>query len=858
MYVIYTSGSTGKPKGVCIQNYNVNNLIVGMRKIMDFTKVKNFACLATCCFDMFVFELWGSLLNGLNVVLADEDEQKIPPLLNKMCMNNSVDVLQTTPSRLKLLFDNDEDECLKNIKHLFIGGEPVNNTIFERLLEYKNIRIHHMYGPTETTVWSTHKLIKNIDDITIGNPISNTKIYILNGEKVVPKNNVGEICISGDGVGLGYLDKPRITSQSFVQDIFNVNYTMYRTGDYGYINNNNELVYVGRSDAQVKINGYRVELTEIENIILNYPEISNSVVAKKSINNQDILCGYVISNKEINISDLKRYLQEKLPIYMVPKYIMQIDKFPYTQNGKIDRKSMPIPKIEDDKEIIIGARNDVDVKLIAEISKNLELTNISIDKNLFEIGLDSLLAINLSVYILNEFGIQISVNTIFNNPTIEKISDKIIIHPDFKENIVDYSSLNDILSIKKSKIERVKLQDYYDVSDNQRQIYLACKNASKDSLLYNVSGAIYFNQNINVEILRNSLLTLLNRHEAFKTSFDIKEDKIVQIINDDISFNIDIESIENTKEYINKDKSINVQKLLNEFIKQFDLKAAPLIRFKIVIIKDQVIVLIDSHHMICDGSSLNILVQELGRLYSGENLPEIKLTYKDYSAWKNISSRNNHKEEEFWLKQFKEEVPLLNLPTEKKRPLKRTFEGSLYSIKIENELFDDIRKIAKQYNTTPNILMLCAYYVLLYKYTGQKDFVVGTPISGRNIPELKYIIGVFINMLPIRLKIDSKLSFAQLLDNLKDICSNCYNNQNYQLENLANKIPNIREKSRNFLFDTLFIYQSNNYTNINFETLQGKVIRANTRTSKYDISLEEGERIEKILASIREKEESKQ
>jgi acyl carrier protein len=401
-----------------------------------------------------------------------------------------------------------------------------------------------MYGPTETTVWSTHKLIKSLDDITIGNPISNTDIYILNGDKLMPKNNEGEICIGGDGVGRGYLGKSKRTNLKYVQNIFKPKGKMYRTGDYGYINNNNELVYVGRSDGQVKINGYRVELTEIENIILKYPGINNAVVAKKSINTQDILCGYIISDKEININDLKKHLQELLPIYMVPKYIIQMEEFPYTQNGKIDRKSMPIPKLEDSQEVIVGARNDVDVKLISEITKTLELSNISIDKNLFEIGLDSLLAINLSVYVLNEFGVQISVNSIFNNPTIEQISDLIVNNPSFKGDLNDYiQSFNDLLSIKKSRIEKVKSQDYYEVSDNQRQIYLACQNSPKDSLLYNISGAIEFTQNINIEILKNSLLTLLNRHEAFRTSFDIKDEKIVQIIDDNVSFNIELEKI---------------------------------------------------------------------------------------------------------------------------------------------------------------------------------------------------------------------------------------------------------------------------------------------------------------------------
>ena len=844
LYVIYTSGSTGQPKGVSIKNYNVHNFIVGMQNIIDFSTVKSFVCLATCCFDMFVFELWGSLLNGLNMILADENEQKIPPLINKMCIKNKVDILQTTPSRLKLLLDNNETECLNEIKHIFIGGEHVPDYIFEELLKYPNITVHHMYGPTETTVWSTHKLITNTNKITIGKPIANTQVYILNDGRLAPRGAEGTIYIAGDGVGNGYLNRSKLTNSVFVPNVFDKTHTsfMYDTGDIGLINEYNELVYIGRADGQVKINGYRVELNEIENLVLSCEGIANAVVVKKIINNTDMLCCYYIEKELVDINEVKRILQGKLPIYMVPKFFVKMDEFPYTNNGKIDRKNMPMPKLDVSNELIVAARNDIDVKLISSICNSLEIDKLSIDKNLFEVGLDSLLAINLSVRIYNEFNVELGVNDIFNNPTVKAISD--IIDNKINKNTSNDLDLKAILNNKKAVIEKAKQAEYYPISNSQRRIYLTCKN-NENSVLYNVSGVIKFDSIVNVEILRNSLLALLNRNESFRTYFELYENDIVQRIAEDVDFSIDEKDLQELpedkkKEYIEPNGEINTDNIMKDFIKPFDLKKAPLVRFKIIKNKDRVYVLIDSHHIICDGTSLNILANDLMKLYDGENLPELKLTYKDYSVWEQTRdySKEYKKQEEFWLKQFEGELPLLNLPLVKSRPAIKSYKGAIYKYTIDTELFEKIKKCANEFNTTPNIILLCCYYILLYKYTNQKDIIIGMPISGRTLLELNNIVGVFINTLPIRFNINSKDTLKDTLNRLKDICSKWYSNQEYSLEDLASKLTNIRDNSRNFLFDTMFIYQSNNYTELRSDYLKCEVIRPNNNTSKYDISVE--------------------
>ena len=399
LYVIYTSGSTGIPKGVSIQHKNVHNFILGMQQEINFSEINSLVSVATVCFDMFVFELWCSLLNGLTLVLANENEQKLPYLLNKLCCENKVDIFQTTPSRFNLLFDNNETECFKYIKHILVGGEFVPKTLFNKFKEYSNINIHHMYGPTETTVWSTHKHITNTNNITIGKPIANTQVYILDSNNsICPIGVAGEIYISGDGVGNGYLNNLELTNKSFIPNPFIPNTLMYKTGDIGFFNADGEITYVSRCDHQIKIRGYRIELDEIENTIHNFPNILNCVVCKKELNkNHEVLCAYYTEKNTVNIDELKRHLQSKLPIYMIPQYYTVLPDFPYTPNGKIDRKNLPLPKqhISNKTQHII--RNEFDNKLINILQIILESNSITINDNLFDLGMDSLTAINLSV-----------------------------------------------------------------------------------------------------------------------------------------------------------------------------------------------------------------------------------------------------------------------------------------------------------------------------------------------------------------------------------------------------------------------------------------------------------------------------
>jgi amino acid adenylation domain-containing protein len=363
-YVIYTSGSTGKPKGVMIEHKSVINFFNGVVNLIDFTEGKKILALTTISFDIFVLETLLALTRGLTIVLADENEQRNPKLLSELIINNDIEMLQMTPSRMQLLVNHDRDlKCLRNLKEIMIGGETFPQVLFENIKKYTNAKIYNMYGPTETTVWSTVSDLTMKNSIDIGKPITNTQIYIVDeNNNIVPKGFEGELCIGGAGLARGYLKRPKLTADKFISNPFVPGERIYKTGDLARWLPDGNIEYLGRMDNQVKIRGYRVELGEIESHLLKYKSIKQAVVtANNGKENVAYLCAFFTTDEEMEISDLRNYLSESLPDYMVPSYFIRLDSLPQTPNGKVDRNNLPNPEtllgIERDQEVIGCKRN---------------------------------------------------------------------------------------------------------------------------------------------------------------------------------------------------------------------------------------------------------------------------------------------------------------------------------------------------------------------------------------------------------------------------------------------------------------------------------------------------------------------
>lgn len=448
-YIMYTSGSTGTPKAVTIQHYNVLNFVKSMQERLNYTPSTDNKVLSvtTVCFDIFVFELFPTLLSGLTLVIADELESRSPKLLSDIIKNHKITKILTTPSRIELLFsDSSYLNSLSTIKEFLLGGEPLPNTLLRKLQEHTKANIYDLYGPTETTVYSTFKDVTTSNFITVGKPINNTQIYILNdNHHLQPIGLVGEICIGGDGVGLGYYLNNEKTASAFVPNPYG-NDIIYKTGDLGYLQANGELVCLGRKDHQVKIRGYRVELDDISNNILTFGGIEKCVVVDKTDSyGKKYLCAYLVSKQEIDIIELKKYLVDILPHYMIPSYFVTIDKIPLTLNHKVDRKALPEPNFKkiNSSSKYVKPSTKIEKDLCNIFETCLSVSKIGIENDIFDYHIDSLDIIRVQTKML-EYNYKLNTQDFYQARTIQNLAQLIKNKSHQKENQINSSYLSNV------------------------------------------------------------------------------------------------------------------------------------------------------------------------------------------------------------------------------------------------------------------------------------------------------------------------------------------------------------------------------------------------------------------------------
>lgn len=422
IYLIYTSGSTGKPKGVMLKHKNITNFLLGTKKIIDFNQDKTMVSVTTICFDIFVLEFWGSLTSGMSLVIANELEQNSSKDLNEICKKYSVNMIQTTPSRFSTFMqDNKNIYFLKNMSDIMVGGESISYPLLKNMLNLTKANIYNMYGPTETAVWSTIKKLSLNQNITIGKPIANTKCFILNKNmNLLPHNVPGELYIGGDGLSDGYLNRKELTNEKFVVSPFDNKELIYNTNDLAYINDNEEIVHLGRTDFQVKIRGYRIELSEIENKIISLPEISNAVVVADE--NQKYLICYYTCKSSISEAYLSNYLLKELPHYMVPAYYYKLDSFPLTPNGKLDRKKLPKPEVK--KQKIEKYKTKTEKLIYDVVSDILQKKDLDINTPFITLGLDSLGIIQAQTKLL-QYNYVLNTQDFYKFNTIKSLAENI-------------------------------------------------------------------------------------------------------------------------------------------------------------------------------------------------------------------------------------------------------------------------------------------------------------------------------------------------------------------------------------------------------------------------------------------------
>ncbi|MCP5104830.1 MAG: AMP-binding protein, partial [bacterium] len=634
--------------------------------------------------------------------------------------------------------------------------------------------------------------------------------------KLAPVGGVGELYIAGDGVARGYLNNPELTAEKFIENPLVPGERVYRTGDLARWTGDGNIEYLGRADRQVKIRGYRVEPGEIETRLLNHDNVKEAVVtAKEGKSGDTYLCAYLVPTETAvpDVPRLRDYLSRTLPDHMIPSYFVTLEKIPLTANGKIDGKALPEPEIA-----VSGRRiaptGKVEEKL-AEIWSgilDIDYDLIGIDNNFFELGGHSLKATVLTAKIHKEFDVRVPLEEVFHTPTIRELA----------QYVADRST-SGTGEETFTAIEAAENRSFYPLTSAQKGLYVQ-QQKEKESTTYNILQVEALDIDADLAGIERTIRELIERHESLRTSFFEYRLKPVQKIHDHVDFNAEYYDL-------NKEKNRIPDDIVKDFVRPFDLSLPPLMRAGFIKTQEgKHLLIMDMHHIITDGVSFGIFYRDFLRLYRGEQLPPLRLQYRDYSAWQN----RRGEQAAYWLNVFKGKIPVLSMPTDYKRPEVKSFEGDHFYFEIKEPLKGALNRSAKEHEATLFMLLLAAYYVLLSKYSNQEDIVVGSPVTGRRHEDLQEIIGMFVNMLALRNKPRAEKTFTEFLREVKQGVLAAMENQDYHFEELVPALGIKGNISRNPLFDAAFALQNMDVGEI--EAFDGIVDRQNSAVTpgKYE------------------------
>lgn len=820
-FILYTSGSTGKPKGVQVINSNILNLVYYFKNHEIYTNTKVAVSLTTISFDIFIFESLISLLNGLKLVISNEEEQKNPTKLNELILKYNIDLLQMTPTRFKLLINNlGRVPLIKNVSNIVLAGELLPLSLKNKISSW-NSNVYNGYGPTETTVFSSFTNCTNEETISIGKPIDNTEFYILDKKKrLLPIGINGELYISGSGLSNGYLNNLELTQKSFVT----INgKKMYSSGDICNISFDLKTYCYGRIDNQIKIRGLRIEASEIQEVIKKEANVKECVVVKQIYNEKDYLVAFITSDEIIDTIKLRKNISKILPLYMVPNIILNIEKMPYTPNGKIDIKKLATSKkyinyADLENKNIIKPTNDIQLDLYNYIKKiNLVNYDISIDDNFFEIGLDSLSIIELLIYINDKYNINLKVVDIVENPTILEVSNIIA-------NNEKYSKT---LSNKNIEVPN----DYYKLTKSQLRIF-STYTSNPNNVIYNMPIEIKLSKNVDCVKLQNCIEEVINKHDAFSLVLRVIDSSIVfESLKEKIKLNCINDSI--LEERYNE--------LRVDFLRPFDLLNEKLYRVEIYKTEKNVYVLFDVHHIICDGISLEILFDEIIGKYNGLDTNNKVGSFKQYLL-ENADEKiylNEYKEAKtFFNKMFKDNDVSTYIKPDYARKDVRTYNGEKVGIKLNEDISLKLKSYVINTKITYNTLFLSILNIVLSKYTYKNDTVIGIATMGRKKLKENNTIGMFIETLPYKSHISYEESLRNYLENVKNDMFSLIKNDIYPIDELITDLSITKLNNRNTLFDIMYVYQNNGLPEL---LLDGEKVEYNTllnNVSKFDITFE--------------------
>ncbi|KZN32580.1 hypothetical protein N480_25355 [Pseudoalteromonas luteoviolacea S2607] len=819
-YVIYTSGSTGQPKGVLQSHHNVNRLFKATEQGFSFTSNDCWCLFHSVSFDFSVWELWGALFYGGKVIILTKEETVDTYQLIEVLKNHGLTVLNQTPSAFRNLVNLlvEKDDAIDSLRYVVFGGEALSTQHVSKWFQdyaYRGqAKLINMYGITETTVHVTYAEINesNFENIHIGKALADQAIFILDeNQNLVPFGCVGEAYVAGNGLALGYLNRTELTAERFIDNPFfderqaNGSTRLYRTGDLVRYLPSGDLAYAGRTDDQVKIRGFRIELGEIEHQLALLNGVDSAQILVKDLTGSKQLVGYVKPSSSMLpseegdfIADLKEALAQHLPEHMVPSFLIVINTWPLTANGKIDRKALPDPdgSALQGQVILPTTRTEQGLANIWAQLLHLDAKRISIDANFFDLGGHSLLSIRLVSDIRTQFEVEVSVQSIFETASLQALAH----HIDQSSNAIVRPPL---LAIPRET-------NMLPVSFAQQRLWFI-DNLQGQSPEYNMPMVFKVKGTLNIDTVKAAINTILARHEVLRTVYVTEKGITLQHIRDlsECDFDIQVTDLTHlTGEMLQTQVKTLVERELST---SFNLAEDVMLRGSFVKTGQRSgVMIMNMHHIASDGWSLEVLCNEFVTLYEayshGESdpLPELAVQYADYARWQRDYLVGDVLESQlsYWEQQLAELPVLHGLPLDYVRPAVKQHRGAVISGHVSSTTAKKLLTVARQHQLTPFMFLHGVLSLLLSRHSNNTDIVVGTPVANRLQSALEPLIGFFVNTLVLRTN-TQHASLADYFAHVRQVNLDAQSNQDVPFEQLVERLKISRSTAHSPLFQIM-------------------------------------------------------
>jgi amino acid adenylation domain-containing protein/non-ribosomal peptide synthase protein (TIGR01720 family) len=809
-YIIYTSGSTGRPKGVAVEHRQVCNQLFWAGSALALDGRDCVLQKASFSFDASILEIFLPLAYGARIAIAAPGDERDVDRLVELALEKSVSYVDLAPSLLAALLDHPSIEQWRSLRVMSSGAEALKPELANLFHRKLSAELWNTYGPTETTVQSTYcRCLPASAVVSIGKPIANTSVYVLDGNlQPVPAGVAGELYISGKGVARGYWDRPGLTAEKFIADPFaaSAGKRMYRTGDLARWLPDGSLEFLGRADHQVKIRGFRIELGEIEGALRSHAEVTDAIVTVHERGNVKQLCGYVVSSSpEANLGEtLRQYLGRSLPEYMLPGVIMALAAWPLTPNGKIDRRALPLP---DQQSLVQRApRTPQEEVLCAVFAGVLGVERVGLDDNFFDLGGHSLLAARLAGRVRAALGKELAIRTLFEAPTVGELVQQL------GEDHAERPAL-----AAQPRPERLPL------SYAQQRLWFLYRMEGP-SATYNIPLAVRLEGSLDHAAMEQALNDVIERHEALRTIFPEDEgvsyQKILSATEAEARLKLVVEDV-NGKDMNEAEAGLR-QRLAEAAAVGIELEhELPLRAWLFRLSQNTHVLMLVLHHIAGDGWSMQPLARDLEQAYRTRRESQapafqpLAIQYGDYTLWQRalLGEQDNpdsllSKQLSFWRKSLSGMPEELALPTDRPRPAVMSYRGSTVELKLDAELHRGLLALARQAGASLFMVLAAGLAALLSRLGAGEDIPIGTVVAGRGEAELEELIGFFVNTLVLRTDVSGEPSFQELIERVRRFALEAYGNQEVPFERLVEALEPARSQSRHPLFQVALVLQN--------------------------------------------------